>query len=387
MLTSAVLAVALAPTGPIAEIPFVIGEDAIIVAATVNGKSLKFMYDTGFGGAFVLGPHVYVGEPSGKMILRDFVGEFEVDTIDVSSLRLGSFEIEVGEMELVQMPTGNYTQAYGTHVDGIMGLEVLKNFVTEINFENEKFVIHPDSMDINTRKPDGEKTFLLKMLPKGMNSIELVAKVSNGKRMILALDTGNAFYAVTHRDVLERVGLWPEKKKPKFMSTAYVASGPVDTWSLMISDLEVYGVPVPRSVWSIIDLPSSSASHDGTIGFGFLKHFNIIIDMGRRRVWLENFTGRVTDDFPAHIGLVSIYSRRDQRMVIVNVTPDGPAFKAGIKTGDHLLAIDDENLLKSTYRHVNSVLTGSEGTEVRLAVSRKGRLTRYTIKRALLVNE
>ena len=148
MLTSAVLAVALAPTGPIAEIPFVIGEDAIIVAATVNGKSLKFMYDTGFGGAFVLGPHVYVGEPSGKMILRDFVGEFEVDTIDVSSLRLGSFEIEVGEMELVQMPTGNYTQAYGTHVDGIMGLEVLKNFVTEINFENEKFVIHPDSMDM-----------------------------------------------------------------------------------------------------------------------------------------------------------------------------------------------------------------------------------------------
>lgn len=377
----------LAPTSPIAEIPFHIGEDAIIVAATVNGKSLKFMYDTGFGGAFVLGPHVNVGKPTGKIMIRDFVGQFEAETIDVSSLKLGSFEIEVGEMELVQLPTGNYTEAYGTHVDGIMGLEVLKNYVTEINFENEKFVIHPDSMDINTRKPDGEKTFLLKMLPKGMNSIELFAKVSNGKRMILALDTGNAFYAVTHREVLVRVGLWPEKKKPKFMSTAYVASGPVDTWSLMISDLEVYGVPVPRSVWSIIDLPSSSASHDGTIGFGFLKHFNIVIDMGRRRVWLENFTGKVTDDFPAHIGLVSIYSRNYKRMVIVNVTPDGPAFKAGIKRGDHLLAIDDENLVKSSYRHVNSVLTGTEGTEVRLAVSRKGQLKRYTLKRALLVNE
>ena len=84
MFTSAVLAVALAPSGPITEIPFHIGEDAIIVAATVNGKSLKFMYDTGFGGAFVLGPHVNVGEPSGKIIIRDFVGHSEAETIDVT---------------------------------------------------------------------------------------------------------------------------------------------------------------------------------------------------------------------------------------------------------------------------------------------------------------
>ena len=38
---------------------------------------------------------------------------------------------------------------------------------------------------------------------------------------------------------------------------------------------------VARSVWSVIDLPSSSAQHDGTIGFGFLKHFNITIDLKR----------------------------------------------------------------------------------------------------------
>lgn len=372
--------------GPLAEVPFRVGERAIIVDSFVNGKQVSCMFDTGFSGSYVIGPHIDLGKPTGKMNLKDFVGVFEANTIKVNSLKLGALEAQHEDMEIVQMPTLDFTESYGQHVDGIMGLEVFSPYVTEINFEKKKFVVHPPSHDISQMVPDNKRTFLVKMLPIGHNSIELAVRASTGKQLVLALDTGNAFYATTHKDVLERVGLWASGKQPQYMSQSWVASGPVDSWSIMLNDMTIFGVPVSQSLWDIIDLPSSDAQHDGTVGFGFLKHFNITIDLKRRRVWLENFADKTTDDFNAELGFAATYSPGDQRMVIVNVTPNGPAARAGIKPGDFLVSIGEENLIKTSFRHVDELQTGKDGSEVEVAVSSNGQLKRLTLKREMLVN-
>ncbi len=389
MVIQAIASLLLAPvqSGPLAEIPFRIGERAIIVDSMVNGKQVSCMFDTGFSGAYVIGPHIDLGKPTGKMGLKDFVGVFEADTIKVNDLRLGALNAEHAEMQIVQMPTLDFTESYGQHVDGIMGLEVFAPYVTEINFAQKKFIVHPPTYDISQRTPDNQKTFLVRMLPIGHNSIELAVRASTGKQLVLALDTGNAFYATTHKDVLERVGLWSSGKQPQFMSQSWVASGPVDSWSIMLNDMTIFGVPVKESVWDIIDLPASDAQHDGTVGFGFLKHFNITIDLKRRRIWLENHSGRTTDDHSAEVGISATYSPRDQRMVIVNVTPNSPAAKAGIKRGDFLISIGEETLTKTTFRHVEEMQTGEVGTEVELSVSTGGQLRRVKLVRELLVNK
>src|SRR5437773_2611322 len=66
---------------------------------------------------------------------------------------------------------------------------------------------------------------------------------------------------------------------------------------------KIFGVPVKGSIWDVIDLPSSSVEDDGTVGYGFLKNFNIVIDFERRYVWLENFTGKVADEPKAEPGI------------------------------------------------------------------------------------
>ncbi len=38
---------------------------------------------------------------------------------------------------------------------------------------------------------------------------------------------------------------------------------------MRMPDLNIYGVPVKPSVWSIIDQAKSDAVGDGTVGFGF----------------------------------------------------------------------------------------------------------------------
>jgi predicted aspartyl protease len=370
------------------EVPFRAGEESLIVDATVNGKPVSLMFDTGFGGAVDVSNTINVGEPTGTMTLRDFVGEMEAETVKIKSLKLGSKLIDSTGMEAILTPPEDYSFIYGMHCDGIMGLEVIKNNITEINFEHQKFIFYPPTFDISTRTPDNKKTFLTKMLPLGANSAVMTVKAPNGQPLHMALDTGNAFYATSHRDSLERVGLWEAGKDPKYTTMAGVASGPVVSWDKKMSNMTIFGVPVPSSTWDIIDLPSSSADLDGTVGFGFLKNFNIIIDYGRRRIWLENWTGKVENDPPGELGVSAIYDNLSRKVRVYAVSPGSPGDDAGIKKGDELLSIDSVDLGGViSLKKLRKMLAGPVGSKVNLAISHNGNLKRYDLTRKPLVNE
>lgn len=388
MITSiiAVAALATVETQQRVEVPFRVAENAIIVDAVVNGVKVSAMFDSGFSGAFVLDPNMNVGEADGTMNLRDFVGQFEAKTVSIKSLEFGNQRIDPAGMSVVQMPGFDLTESYGVHCDGIMGLEVLAHHILEINFERERFIFHPRSHDISQMTPDNERTWLLRMLPMGNNAIKLLVNTEDGKSMIMALDTGNAFYATTHVDVLERIGKLTNRNNLSFQTSAMVASGPVDSYFFNMKNLKIYDVPVENSVWSIIDLPSSDANHDGTVGFGFLKHFNITIDLERRRVWLENFSGRVVDEPMADIGILGYYDERTRRMRVGRVTPGSPADRAGIRPGDDILGIDGSEARRMTFREFRALMEGEVGSTVVLSLSRGGRLQRYELERAYLIN-
>jgi predicted aspartyl protease len=372
---------------PSSSVPFRIADRAIIVDAAVNGRNVSLMFDTGFGAAVDLSDNVNIGKPTGTMNLIDFVGSFEAQTVKIKTLKLGEKAIDTADMSEAVMSRENFSDSYGMHCDGIMGFEVIKNNVTGINYEHSRFDFYPKTMDISKWVPDNKRTFLAKLLPRGMSSCEMAVETPNGQRMVLALDTGNAFYATTHRDVLERVGLWDSATAPKFVSQSWVASGPVDSWELKLKNMKIFGVPVPQGVWDIIDLPSSTAEGDGTVGFGFLHNFNIIIDYDRRRVWLENYSGKTADDEIGEPGIAA-YGNRKGDVQIFHVTPNSPAEKAGIKKGDVLLSIGGDDLDSHMgYSKLRKLLEGPVGSKIEVAVSSNGELKRLQLERTSLYNE
>lgn len=372
---------------PPVEVPFRTTETAMIVDAQINGRKATFMFDTGFSGTVVIDPAINVGKPTGSMTLRDFVGEMEAATVKIKSLKLGEKTISVADKsDIVVKDMGDMSFGYNTHVDGIMGLDVIKDEVTRIDFEKKKFVFYPSTYDITKLKPDNKRTFLAKLLPIGGNALELAVETAEGKRMVLALDTGNSFYATTHKDVLERVGLWKPGTPVKYMSSAGVASGTVDSWTFRMPSVKIFGVPVKESYWDIIDLPSSSAEGDGTIGYGFLKNFNIVIDYARRRVWLENFTGKVADDEVGDTGIVAGYDPNSKRTRIFRVSPESPAAVAGILQGDTLLQVGEIETEATGYRRLRGLMEGPPGSKVKIVYSRDGVVKRAELERKLMVN-
>lgn len=368
------------------EVPFHVGDDAIIVDALVNGKKASFMFDTGFSGSILLDDTFNVGAPTGSMTLRDFVGEFQAKTVKLNSLKVGAMDVTPKDSEIVQQPVGHMSLGYNAHCDGILGFEPMSKHVFEINFQKKKFIFHPKSVDISKRVPDNSKTFLTRLLPLGHNAIDMEVMTPEGKRMVMALDTGNAFFATTHKDVLERVGLWESGRKPTFMHQSWIGSGPTNSFYVQMPKLTIFGVPTEASVWSIIEASAASANHDGTIGFGFLKNFNTIIDMDRRRVWFERITDKVENEAPADVGISATFDPEQKRVRIFAVTPGGPAEKAGIKRGDAILGIDETEMHDIGYRRLQALLQGPAGTVVKLAISSGGNLTRYELKREVLIN-
>ncbi len=368
------------------EVPFRIGETAIIVDAKVNNKPVSLMFDTGFSGAVVIDNTINLGKPTGSITLRDFVRQMDAPTVKITTLMLGNKKIDSTGMTAVQTAPADYSSSFNTHCDGIMGFEVIKNEITEINFEQKKFIFHPKTVDITKRTPDNKKTFLAKLLPMGNNSLEMDIELPNGKTMTLALDTGNSFYATTHKDVLQRVGMWGDKD-PKFTTLVGVASGSVTSFNIRMPSAKIFGIPVQNSVWDIIDLPSSSAEGDGTVGFRFLKNFNVIIDYDRRRVWFENFTGKVIDEPIGETGISATYIESFKGIVVVRVSPDSPAAAAGIKERDLILSMDGKDLHSEGYRQMRQMLEGPVGSKLKLAIQRGGTLKRFEVERKELLND
>lgn len=386
MLLSSLLAIGFLAQSPI-EVPFRIADDALLVDATINGSKVSLMFDTGFGGDALVSDTVDIGPATGRMTLRDFVGEFDAKTVKIKSFKLGSIALNATGMQAVQQSTAGMSFGYNMHTDGLIGLGAIKNYVTEFDFEHQKLIFYPKTVDITRRMPDGKKTFLAKLLPIGVASMQMLVTTPNGRTMVMGLDTGNSFYATTHRDVLERVKLWPSDRTAKYMHLSGVASGPVDSWNLKMPALSIFGIPVEKSVWSIIDLPSGTADADGTVGFGFLKNFNFTVDLERRRVWFENFTGQAGSEPVAEVGLSGGFRERSKQVEIWNVTPGSPADLAGIKKGDEVLSVDEQGVNSTSFRRFDSMMEGPEGSTVKLTISRDGQVKRFELKRVFLINE
>ena len=367
-------------------VPFRMTDSAILVDITANGKKMTCMFDTGYGGTLLLASNLNIGPTTGVQNLRDFVGSFSASTVKLKSMSIGGLNVPAADRTIVVMPE-DMSASYGTHVDGILGFDGVRDHVMEINFEKSQFIFHPKSLDVTKKVPDNKRTFLAKLLPIGGSAMELAVQVSTGKKLTLALDTGNGFYATTHKDSLERVGLWKEGTKPKYFFSAGVASGAVDTWYYRMKDSVIFGVPVQESIWDVIELPSSSADSDGTVGFQFLKNFKIIFDYERRRVWLDNFSGKVADGLSGDVGIRAGFSNQRKRTIIFAVAPDSPAEVAGIKVGDQLLSVDGQEQIEGTYERIDKLMKGPKGSKVKLVTSRNGEVKRYEIERKELLNE
>ncbi|MBR5913759.1 MAG: S41 family peptidase [Selenomonadaceae bacterium] len=91
-------------------------------------------------------------------------------------------------------------------------------------------------------------------------------------------------------------------------------------------------------------------------------------------------------DTSGTFGGIGVYMNfKDNGVQILNVIPDGPGDKAGLKTGDSILAVNSQPVSEIEYGEVALKIRGEIGTPVELLIHREGEEDKtYTITREII---
>lgn len=95
----------------------------------------------------------------------------------------------------------------------------------------------------------------------------------------------------------------------------------------------------------------------------------------------------VNDDIAGNFfGIGVEFNLFDDTINVVNVVPDGPSYKAGIKTGDKFIKVDDSLVAgkKITSDKIRKLLRGDLDTKVVITVLRDGQTKPYTVSRGII---
>lgn len=99
----------------------------------------------------------------------------------------------------------------------------------------------------------------------------------------------------------------------------------------------------------------------------------------------ESYISNVEESYVG-IGVIISADTETDKIVVVSPLKDSPAYEAGIKPGDFIIAVEDETFDASGMDAcVSAIKSGKEGTKVNITVERNGKTKEYTVERREIV--
>ena len=357
-------------TGAAATVPFELYRgNRVVVTGRFNGHEVETILDTGasittLDRAFAqkigleLGPIVDAYGAGGKV---DAQLASNV-TLSIGGMRLEN--LTVAEMELSQV-----AQGIGRPVDIVVGRDLFNSAALDFDWPSGKLTITPAA---DYSPPAGATVVPLER--RGPFNFVTVA-VAGLAPIKALLDLGNGGNINLPSDY------WADK--PVLASLRYAdqqaggVGGVHGVRMVTVPAVEFAGARF-ANVPGVLgpDSKGGQAQHGANLGIGFLKQFDLTLDLGRDRLILRPLEARPEferDRSGARLGLVG------DKLDVLFVSPQGPAAAAGLKAGDRIVAIDGTPVGASFYRtQLGTWNRRASGTPVELTLA-DGRKTRITL--------
>lgn len=184
------------------------------------------------------------------------------------------------------------------------------------------------------------------------------------------------------------------KKKIFFivLMTAFISSALTITGICMLLNIDVHGAinlgRILSAMRSIEAQYVQDVDKDKLIGGAISGMVRSLGDP--HSVYLEpKLYSQLKSDISGTFGGIGVYMNfKDNAVQIINVIPDGPGEKAGLKAGDSILAVNSQSVNEMEYGEVALKIRGEVGTPVELLIHREGEEDKtYTITRAVIKDQ
>lgn len=348
----------------ITETDFELYGDHIFVSVSVDdSEPVDFIFDTGDGLAVIdLDVAKKLGLKTDHQETKTSAqGSISGALIEHNKIEIN--DVKLNEIELYTTDLSHLEQTIGRNIDGIIGYDLLKSYVVQIDYESMKMKLYAQG----SFKTDGYvESFPFKLI-NYIPTITAKVTLNNGESYSedFFLNTGagttldfNTPFAKKH-DVIAKTG----------NHYSYPVAGLEDNETMhyegRIKNLSI-------GSFSIDELPIgiSQAEHGiqhnkkaaGIIGNGVLKHFNMTLDYSKSVVYLESNKNFDKPYLVNASGVNLQYNKERSKLLIHRVFEGSPAAEAGIKVNDELLSIDGKAVNTLSLPEIRKALKQAKGS-------------------------
>ena len=394
------------------KIKFQLINNLIIIPVEVNGVELSFLLDSGVS----------------KPILFNIanIDTLQINNVETIYLRgLGGGEpvealksqkniVKIGnalninqDIYVVFDNTINFTPRLGIPVHGIIGFDLFRDFIVDINYSNKYIRLHqPESYKYKECKKC--ESFNLSFYNNKPYINGLVKIDEENLPVKLLIDTGSSDALWLFQE--DSLGMKPLNNKyfddflgKGLSGSVYGKRSKVKSFSLKHFVLEDVNVAFPDS--SSISYARKHEERNGSISGELLKRFNVIMDYKNARVtlrkngnfkspfyynksgitleqtgvrivkekYLEKSTGpfgKTNEDNPVVNFLETFHFNLKPAFSIVELRENSPAAKAGLLIGDVVLSINGKGAHTMTLQDITQIFCDDDDKLIRLVVER-----------------
>ncbi|UYZ63605.1 aspartyl protease family protein [Hymenobacter weizhouensis] len=361
-----------------ARVPFQIQRNLMVVEATINGQGpFNFMLDTGIGISLITDPALVrqLNLQGGAQFLVAGAGEEKplvAQQITGVHVRLGKTEAPSMSFLALSDDVLNLSGYVGMPIHGLLGSDVFRSFVVQVQPEQEYVVLHDPA---RYRVPRGRRWTRLSLDLEGNKSyLTLPVQVNDTLTLPLklVLDTG-AGHALSLETTSD-----PRLRLPDLRLRTQLGrglSGDINGYLGRVAALQLGRYRVALPLTSFPDAAAvahrADVPRNGNLGFELLKRFEMVIDYSRNQLLLR--PNRLYKDPFEHdmCGFDVLASGPHYRQYrVLRVQAGSPAEQAGLLPGDEILSINFLPAESLSLTQLSRLLHSQNGRQIFFIVRR-----------------
>ncbi|MCU0342063.1 MAG: aspartyl protease family protein [Spirosomaceae bacterium] len=368
-----------------ARIPFETYGNLIVVPVLINkSDTLQFVLDTGVSTTILTDTAIArkLGLKSVRKMKIDGVGAGKSIVADIT---IGS-TIQMGAMRslyhnIVVMPNQalNLSEYIGTPIHGIFGYEIFSKFVVTLDFRKKVLILQrPEKYQYHPKNGDKFPIVVEKYRPH-LEGVSIVAN-NQEKKIKVVLDTGAGHALMFNSSSESTIAPPPNALYTQLgVGLAGVINGHIGRVpKVRIGKYELQDVlaTFPDSVAFGAKVQQNELRRDANLGGEFLRRFRVTFNYEEGYIVLKPDKKLFDDAFDHDMSGIDLVAQGDgyHRFFIQHITLGSPAYKAGLKEGDQILAINGVSTEEINMGYLKQLFQTKEGKSFKVKIRRENKI-------------
>ena len=398
------------------KIKFELVNNLIIIPIEVNGTQLSFILDTG-----VSHPILFNLADQDSIQLNN-VTEFEIRGLGkgdpIKALRSTNNAFQLGEIRnysqqlyVVMDRSMNFSPSLGVPIHGIIGYDLFKDFVVEINYVRKRITFHDPAHYVPREKRKSATLPLAIAKRKAYIDGEVTLEGNSDIPVKLLIDTGSSD-AVWLFDEPEKGLALPERNYEEFLGRGLngeIYGRRTKVERVRIGKFELFDAKAAFPYMSNFPITIDLKDRNGSLGAEILRRFHVIFDFRNEQVTLAKnnmfsdpfqfnmsgialqhsgmryvaeqigeYRGGATIDKRAFGDIKIMIGNRTRlslvpEIVVSAIRAGSPAEEAGLQEGDVILAVNGKKIHNYKLQEVWQMINERPGKRIRIVIERQNR--------------